>query len=303
MSNQNLRGIRGLVFVGGWMSLAGCNIDTAAAEFYARYTTGDAGGEGSGTAGESTSSGGSSTGGSTEGEEASSGGSGAASAETGEGSSGGSTGGGTTGTTMLAVCGNGVVEAGEECDDGDDEDTNTCDNGCAAAWTIFVTGVNEGGIPGYTGKMHGLDGADTRCRKHAMDGGQPRYMKFKALLSDSDVDAADRLYHGRGYYRLVNGQPVAHGWDALMNAPLENPINVTELGETYFNYVWTGTQPGGTAVPGAEHCGDWDVEGDFIKGHFGISDAVDAAWLMYPDPELNPFTCYSENSLYCVEQP
>lgn len=208
----------------------------------------------------------------------------------------------TTGTTGSdAVCGNGVQEQGEECDDGNDEDTDACDNDCAAAWTIFITAYEEGGL-GYTGKMNGLEGADTRCRKHALDGGLPRHLTFKALLSDSTTDAADRLHHARGYYRLVNGLPVAHGWDALVNEPLENPVNVSELGTAGPFGAWTGTQSGGTRVPGAEHCGDWKVENDFT-GHWGQSGVVDAGWLMEPNPDVNPTICYDSLSLYCVEQP
>jgi len=287
--------------LGGATLLAGCNIDTAAAEFYARYTTGgEGGGEASGSAAGSTSSGEETTTGGSTGAGESTAGSGEAAADTSGAPDGGSSGDRTTGTA--AVCGNGVIEADEECDDGDADDADECDNACAAAWTIFVTATNEGNL-GYTGKINGLEGADTRCRKHALDGGLPRHLSYKALISDSTVDAADRLHHARGYYRLVNGLPVAHGWDALMNGPLDNPVSVTELGTTFVISVWTGTQPGGTAVPGSEHCGGWDVEGNFITGHYGISSEVDGAWLMDPDPNTNPTSCYGENSLYCVEQP
>lgn len=285
--------------------LAGCNIDTLAGEFYAMYTT-----EEEVMAASSTGSGGAeagSTGGAASSETGSEDSGTGAVGETSGGGGGGSSGSGTTGsgettgtTGSGAVCGNGVQEEGEECDDGNAEDVDACDNDCAAAWTIFVTAY-EGGL-GYTGKMNGLEGADTRCRKHALEGGQPRYMKFKALLSDSKTDAADRLHHARGYYRLVNGLPVAHGWDALVNEPLENPVNVSELGMTGPPAVWTGTQPGGTRVPGAEHCGDWKVENDFT-GHWGNNYAVDATWLLEPNPDSNPTICYASFSLYCVEQP
>lgn len=197
-----------------------------------------------------------------------------------------------------AVCGDGVVAGEEECDDGNDEPTDLCDNDCARAWTIFVTGV------GYDGKINGLVGADNRCRSRAGMAKLPRWEKYVALISDSTTNAADRLHHARGYYRLVNGLPVAHGWDALMYGMLEYPVNVTELSMTLAAPVWTGSLPGGAAVPGSAHCEGWTTDSPFIYGHIGDSSAVGAGWIHEPSPDFNPYPCGGANkSLYCVEQP
>lgn len=202
----------------------------------------------------------------------------------------------TTTTSPPSICGDAVVDADEQCDDGNRDDLDACDNACASAWTIFVTSTK------YTGDTNGLEGADNRCRNRAGNAGLPRWETYRALLSDSTTDAADRLYHAPGLYRLVNGLPVAHGWHALMTGPLENPVNVTELSTTAVVSVWTGSVYGATAVPGAEHCMNWTSESSLLYGHYGRSFDVDAAWLFSPS-EANPSDCISNRSLYCIEQP
>ena len=198
-----------------------------------------------------------------------------------------------------AVCGDGVVAGDEQCDDANDVDIDECDNACARAWTIFVTSEAN-----FDGNINGLVGSGNRCRGRAAQAMLPRWKTYVALLSDSTTSAADRLHHARGWYRLANGLPVAHGWDALMNGTLENPVNVTELSTTLNAQVWTGTLPGGSAVPGAQHCEDWTSNLIFDEGHYGSSNLSTSAWLYDPDPETNPQTCgFVNKSLYCIEQP
>jgi len=201
--------------------------------------------------------------------------------------------------TAPAICGDGAVDDGEECDDGNDVDIDDCDNACARSWTIFVTSETM-----YTGKINGLVGADTRCTNRALNAGLPRALNYTALISDSTTDAAERLHPARGWYRLLNGLPVAHGWDALMTGPLMNPVNVNEKSETTEAQVWTGTAPGGIAVPGAEHCMDWMSDSVLLKGHWGRSAEVDSDWLYWPEEDYNPTPCIvGSGALYCVEQP
>jgi len=276
-----------------WL-LAGCNIDTLLAEFYIVEAT-----EGSTTAGSSsgTTAGSGSTGGSSSSSSTSHGDTtGIADSSAAPGSTGEATVSGSTGAPS-AVCGDAKIEGEEECDDGNLDDVDACDNSCARSWTIFVTSEFQ-----YSGNINGLVGADTRCRNRAANAELPRSLSYKALISDSTTDAAERLHHARGYYRLVNGLPVAHGWDALMTGPLENPVNVTESSLTANVSVWTGTAPGGVAVPGAEHCMDWKSESFLSMGYFGMSSEVGAGWLLDPDV-TNPTACIPTAALYCVEQP
>ena len=293
---------RGCVFrpwiASAWL-LAGCNIDTLLGEFHVVEATGgsttgggssDATG-GSGSTGVSSSSSSSSSASHGDGETTSTADSSGAPGSTGETTASSSTG------APLAVCGDAEIEGEEECDDGNDDDLDACDNSCARSWTLFVTSESM-----YSGNINGLVGADNRCRNRAGIAGLSRSLSYQALISDSTTDAAERLHHARGYYRLVNGLPVAHGWDALMTGPLENPVNVTESSLTSNVSVWTGTGPGGVAVPGAEQCMDWKSESFQSTGHWGWSSEVGAAWLLYPGVG-NPEACIPGGALYCVEQP
>lgn len=287
-------------WLAGLCLLSGCQLETLIAEFQmtepptASTTGGDSSSSSSGESSESSSSGGSTT-------DASHGGSSDTTDPTDAHTSTSDTTAASDTTGPTAVCGDGVVDDAEECDDGDRDDLDECDNDCASSWTIFVTAERM-----YSGNINGLVGADTRCRQQANYGGLPRWDHYQALLSDSTTDAAARLHNARGWYRLVNGLPVAHGWDALMTGPLENPVNVTQDSETSEAGVWTGTMAGGIAVEGATHCMDWmsDVDAGDGKGYWGYSAAVDATWLYVPEPDFNPSSCAGgSRSLYCVEQP
>jgi hypothetical protein len=130
----------------------------------------------------------------------------------------------------------------------------------------------------------------------------PRWQHYSALLSDAETDAADRLHHARGYYRLVNGLTVAHGWDDLISGNLDNPVNVTELSTTANVSVWTGTAPGGAAATGADFCLGWKIASIENTGHYGRSNEASPAWLLYPSV-TNPTVCFAIRALYCVEQP
>ena len=288
---RNERTIRPWI-ASAWL-LVGCNIDTLLGEFYVVETTGGSTtGGNSGTTGGTSSTGGSSSSSASHGETT-----GTIDASGAVGSTGETTASSATGAPP-AVCGDGVVEGDEECDDANADPLDECDNACARAYFIFVTSEF-----GYTGKLNGLLGADVRCRNRAVLAALPRWDRYQALLSDSTTAAADRLHHARGYYRLINGLPVAHGWDALMNAPLENPVNVTELSTTLNIGVWTGTAPGGAAIPGAEHCGDWTIEALDVFGHWGLSIEIGPRWLVWDNPKTNPTVCFANQALYCVEQP
>ncbi|HEY0137077.1 MAG TPA: DUF4215 domain-containing protein, partial [Nannocystis sp.] len=161
-----------------------------------------------------------------------------------------------TGTAPL--CGDGLIEGDEECDDANTVDADGCLNNCTREWLVFVTSD-----PGTQGHFGGVIGADYECRHRATKLFLPNGERYKAWISTSLVQPVDRLYHARGPYKLVNGLRVAANWDALVSGSLENPINVTELGHTSEGAVFTGTLPDGTRAPDSTHCDGWtDNDGD-----------------------------------------
>jgi cysteine-rich repeat protein len=198
-----------------------------------------------------------------------------------------------TGTTMEEpVCGDQVVDPGEECDDGNDND----DDGCKQCWRDRIVFATSEEYQGF--KIGGLMEADQRCRMKAAQVGLPNVLTYKAWLSDSKSSAADRMLHAKGRYVLVNGLVVAADWDALISGTLENPINVTEKSETSIgSRVWTGTLANGQPAFGSTFCGDWDDEdADIEEGGTGIRKQTDSGWSFYSMGD-----CGSIAVLYCFE--
>ena len=193
---------------------------------------------------------------------------------------------------VLPVCGNGVVEADEACDDGNATPGDGCQE-CATDSVVFITSEVYQGFA-----LGGLYGADQRCRSLAAKAGLQRSLTFKAWLSTATMPAADRLIHSRGRYVLVNGLVVAQNWDALTSGVLENPIMVDESSQTRDDAVWTGTLVSGQPALGSEFCKGWDDDSAvFELGGVGLSAKTDANWSFFEHGG-----CPSELRLYCIGQ-
>ena len=187
------------------------------------------------------------------------------------------------------ICGDGVVEGDETCDDMNDIHDDGC-NACARDSIIFITSQT------YQGNVNGLAGADQRCRMLAAIANLPRFETYRAWLSSSTKSAGERLLHSRGRYVLVNGLVVAQDWDALVSGTLEHPINVDENSQTQAVRAWTSTLASGEAAPGADFCDDWTGVLDF-DGGTGLPGATDATWSFFEN-----VPCDVELRLYCLEQ-
>lgn len=215
------------------------------------------------------------------------------STETGETSAHGSEGSSSGGTgTPEPVCGDGVIQGEETCDDGNASPDDGCQD-CARDSIIFVTSQLYQGFA-----LGGLYGADQICRSLAAKAGLQRSETFRAWLSVPGESAADRLSHSRGRYKLVNGLVVAQSWDALTSGALQNPITVDENSQSQEQWAWTGTLVAGQPALGSEFCGEWDDDSGLLMfGGAGRSVATDDTWSFF-DQDI----CQSANSLYCVEQ-
>ena len=217
---------------------------------------------------------------------------------------GAATGGGAgtaAGTTELGPqCGDGHVDPGEDCDDANRVDDDGCNIQCGRDRVIFVTDSLHSGD-----QLGGLAGADAICRGAAQKAGLANPLTFRAWLSDRNVDAAERLLHGKGRYVRVDGQVIAADFDDLLDGELDNPIVITATEQVYQNGVWTGTRPDGTRGIGADHCVDWshaDIFDPENGGFFGYAQSWDQRWTFEPDPKIDPGPCTADLALYCVEQ-
>lgn len=213
---------------------------------------------------------------------------------TGSEASGSNTSGSSSSSTGVPgpVCGDGVVEGDEACDDGNDVLDDGCQH-CARDSLIFVSSEVYQGFA-----IGGLYGADQRCRSLAAKAELPRFETFRAWLSTPAMAAADRLIHSPGRYKLVNGLIVAADWEALTTAPLKNPIMVDEYSQTQDYRAWTGTLANGQPAPGSSFCGNWDDNsGMLLFAGTGLTASVDATWAFFEDVE-----CGTELHLYCIEQ-
>ncbi|MBK9756754.1 MAG: DUF4215 domain-containing protein [Nannocystis sp.] len=190
------------------------------------------------------------------------------------------------------VCGDGVVEGDETCDDGNVTPGDGCQE-CARDSIVFITSEVYQGFA-----LGGLYGADLRCQSLAAKAGLQRFLTFKAWLSTPSMSVADRFLHSRGRYVLVNGLVVAQDWDALTSGTIETTITVDEKSQTQDTRAWTGTLASGLPALGSEFCEDWDDDSGLLKfGGTGLSVNTDAAWSFF---EQGP--CGSELRLYCVQQ-
>ena len=205
---------------------------------------------------------------------------------------------GTTGTTTgpVAVCGDGLMEGEEECDDPGD---TACFN-CIQDRMVFVTSKFEFRGDFAKSSMN----LDYWCNYLAAKAGviTDNKARFKPWISTSEGSAAERLHHSKGRYVLRNGLVFAQSWDALVAGEILNTLNVDENSQTRNVYVWTDTNPDGSAIPG-EHCDDWNSASFELYAHYGKSSLLDGQWTMYAGPAANPTECGDYNAIYCFESP
>ena len=199
-------------------------------------------------------------------------------------------------------CGDGVQNGNESCDDGNLVDDDACSNECVAPRLVFVTG--SGGQNGrFVGNLGGLAGADAKCSAAASAALLPG--TWKAWLSDDTGSPSTRFdTKFTGWYRLVDGTPVARGWAGLTTPPLKNPINLTEAGQAPMDQklAWSNTTATGIKVS-ATHCSNWTMDLLLPKGRLGDTTATTNDWSDLNDPELNPFSCGTSLHLYCFQDP
>lgn len=164
---------------------------------------------------------------------------------------------------------------------------------------VFLTSTT------YDGNLGGLSGADSKCQARADAVGLPG--TFKAWLSDSTTNAADRLSHSTVNYVLTNGTVVANGWTDLTDGSLDSALCRDENGNMIAacgsNWqVWSNTNSNGSKLASSQ--GSWCLgwtsnQGGETANWGGQTGATDGSWT-YGTTSMH--TCDNVKRLYCLEQ-
>ncbi len=149
----------------------------------------------------------------------------------------------------------------------------------------------------------GLTGADIFCQDLADNSTDLPAGIYKAWLSTSTMNAADRLTHSSFPYVLQNGTVVADDWSALVNTtttPLQNPINLDQNGDApvgnYYKVAFTGTNGLGEAL--AYTCSDWtDANATGVHGGYHSTDGE--KWTVW---DYTAISCWYSSQVYCLQQ-
>lgn len=204
---------------------------------------------------------------------------------------------GTTACEACPVCGDGVVESPEDCDDANQREGDACANDCRFPRVVFVTAMLHPGnfSPAPDGDA-ALVEADLLCQTAAEEVELPGL--FKAWLSTEAGSPSARFdTEFSGAYRRRDGLLVAQGWLGLTSDTLENPINVDVNGAPVLQvatFAWTSTSSAGMLVLGGD-CDNWS-SGPPVLGLVGDIHATDSKWTFAEQKQ-----CDNEFRLYCVQ--
>lgn len=203
-------------------------------------------------------------------------------------------------------CSDGVVDADEECDDGNRVDDDGCSNECILPRLIFVYVMADepDEQSGVTGNLGGMEGAHQKCNEAAQSAGYrlPDAVTFKAWLSDGVIaPVAFMDTDFTGWYILPNKELVAKGWPGLASESHLHPINQTAEGwEVTLQYVWTNVLANGDVPDEGSACSGWK-SGSLNgfpppAGSVGLVHAENTEWTY-----SSSISCGFKAALYCIQ--
>ena len=198
-----------------------------------------------------------------------------------------------TDACMHAVCGDGYIWSGiEECDDGNTQGGDECDASCQSeARHVFVTDET------YNGALGGLAGADQKCQASASAANLPG--SYYAWVSASDGSPSSRFSRSTVPYRLPDGTIVADSWADLTDGTLSHAIDRTASGALVGGTtVWTGTNAQG--APTGTNCLDWTSDNSIQSG--GRTGDAATTGVTWTDNSNNGCAAFASVRLYCFEQ-
>lgn len=194
-------------------------------------------------------------------------------------------------------CGDGYVNiiAGEECDDGNSKDNDTCSNDCISAKYVFVS--NDVFFPS---EMNG--NPDAKCQELALKNEKLAKKTFISWTSDpTNGWAISRLNAEKfqGWYIFPNDESFVKGWiGKYPELPVE--FHVNEYGNSLIGSSNTRVMTN-TAYPGViglnnTHCLVWLSQDK--KDYIMVGDlSVKIKWSFIDTP-----TCDNKYRIYCVEK-
>jgi hypothetical protein len=170
------------------------------------------------------------------------------------------------------------------------------------AFITSQTGPGDLGTWTGAGGAIGIAAGDNICRAAAADAGHSNASRFKAWLSDSHVDAMDRLQWPGPWVR-PDGAVIALDKAQLASGTLSGTLSQNELGNyVLYNqanldlFAWTGTSGAGRKTN--DVCTDWTDNSNDHAGSDGLSCAGSRIWSDFQ----NSAQCGSYHfALYCFE--
>jgi len=217
----------------------------------------------------------------------------------GEGNTDGDYGGCNLDCTKQPFCGDGVTqsELGEPCDPSDEElvEAAVCTDVCTWSGVIaFVTSA------AYAGNLGGADGADDKCVTLASAAGLVHPEGYRAWISVGDDTANNRIPKVSDPYYRLDGVEIAENSDELFSGKLKSPINITEAKKAIgTSKVWTNTTPSGDAASEDTDCQSFHSMDDGDAAIVGRSDQTGIGWTQQ---ELMA-SCIDTWRLYCFSEP
>lgn len=194
----------------------------------------------------------------------------------------------------ISICGDGYANLNglEECDDGNEDDDDLCNNNCVFNRKCWVS---ENGVPG---NMGGLQVADDICKEEALFYGIAG--PVKALMGDSTKSPKVRLnsenFQGNYICEYKDKFELLHkGW---FEYSVKNPLTCMANKERIPNkevFVWTFFENFGELGEGPAHCGDWKEAGERDNGMFGNPNSL-GYWRKFSEE-----ICLVENRIYCCQ--
>jgi len=200
-------------------------------------------------------------------------------------------------TGVDAICGDGLVQAGEECDDNNSKPEDGCDESCQwESRTIFVTQKT------FNGALGGINGADMKCQEAAEKAGLTDNGEvYLAVISTIDMWASYEDRFGDefpGVYKRTDGEIVAFDlfgehYFIIDRDANGNLVVADDYGD---ERVWTGSTAEGT--PFGDDCVAWTSDA-FIseQGSYGDFEKINGEWLQSDDTY-----CEEKHHLYCAQK-